>query len=204
MSTFFDRGGRAASTALVFCAAVALGLSGCSEAPVSSAEAYVEPGWMAQMRQEIEQYQSEMLGCLDEFGVKGIVTIGGRVLTGGITDDEGDLPPGVAELNETAATECNARVKEPSLWVAPVDAAAYARMLDVRACLVAQGHEIPEAPSEESWIEQASSDVPWNPYLVLTEPGATTISDEDLAALMEACPQSGQGMYLSAPAEAFE
>lgn len=180
----------------------ALGLTGCSDSaqPVG---AYVEPGWMAQVRQDVERYTSEMLACLDEFGVTGIVAIGGRVAGGGITDDKGNLPPGVRELQEKAFAECNARVEPPSAWGAPADAAAYARMLDVRACLIAQGRELPEAPSEEAWIEQAATGLPWNPYQVLVDPEAPRIPDAELAALMQTCPQSGQGQVVQVPESAF-
>lgn len=190
------------TAAVVMALSPVAGLTGCSDSP-QPVGAYVEPGWMAQVRQDVERYTSEMLACLDEFGVTGTVAIGGRVLTGGITDDKGNLPPGVRELQDKASAECNARVEPPSAWVAPADAAAYARMLDVRACLIAQGRELPEAPSEEAWIEQAATGLPWNPYQVLVDPEAPRIPDTELAALMQTCPQSGPGQVVYVPESAF-
>lgn len=179
-------------------------LGGCSgSAPAPEVSAYVEPGWMAQARQQVEEYQSAMLACLAEHGVQGIVAIGGPVATGGVTDADGNLPAGVQELQEAASKDCNGRVALPALWSAPADDAAYQRMLQVRECVLAQGYEVGEAPSEETWKEQAASGTAWSAYQELIGPGVTRIPDADLRALMEACPQIGQGLQAYIGDDAF-
>lgn len=178
-------------------------LVGCSSAPAEQAEHYVEPAWMAQARQQVEEYQSAMVACLNELGVEGLVSLGGPVLTGGVTDDAGNLPGGVQELQEAASAECGARVPRPELWTAPADHAAYQRVIELRRCVVAQGYEVVETPSEETWIEQAGSGVAWSPYTELVGESAARIPDDDLRALMQACPQSGQGLQAVVPEDAF-
>ncbi len=159
---------------------------------------------MAQARQQEEEYQAAMVSCLAGYGVKGIESVGGTVGTGGVTDANGNLDPGLEKLNEQASTACNAQVPAPDLWTAPLDDAAYQRMLDVRQCVIAHGYPVPEAPSEETWKEQQG---PWNPYQVLMDPQITPQAQQphigEYEALMKACPQSGAGIYSLVPPDAF-
>lgn len=179
-------------------------LGGCAAPATGNAEVYTEPGWMAQARQQVEEYQSSMVACLAESGVEGIVSIGGPVGTGGVTDDEGNLPAGVQELQESAATECTERVPLPSAWTLPPDDAAYERMLDVRRCLSSHGYDLPDPPSAEVWKEQAESGTAWNPYEILLDPTSPLVSDDELRTLMEACPQSGHGLQTFLGDDAFD
>lgn len=167
-------------------------------------ETYQEPGWMAGLRQETEQYTAAMLTCLSEFGVEGIVAIGGHVVTGGVTDEDGNLPPGAAEIRQAASEECNARVDFPLAWSAPGDADTYARILEVRECLIARGVDVPEPPSEAVWLDRAGRGDFWSPYETFNAPGSgLRFPDAELAELNEACPQYGPGVQVVVPESAF-
>lgn len=170
-------------------------VAGCSTGESDQAATWVEPGWMAQARQEVEEYTASKLACLAEFGAEGVVGLAGTVGTGGELDENGNLPPGIDELNRRAAAECNARVPSPTLWGGAPDRAAYERNLDVRECLLSHGYESPEPPSFEVWAEAYTSfsGELWYPYMSITAPGST-VSDEELAQLMVACPQTAFGL----------
>jgi hypothetical protein len=161
-----------------------------------------EPGWMAQARQENEEYAQAILSCLAEFGVEGSVAIGGGGVSANFaTDDKGQPLPGALEIASSAVDECDARVPLPPLWVAPADEADYQRMLDVRDCLIAQGLDVPEAPSAETWIEQRSDKetIEWSPYTEIfgdnTSPYYISLSDNEFEHISVACPQNGNGGY---------
>jgi len=145
---------------------------------------------MAAARAETEEYTSRFSSCLDEFGVTYDVAAGGAVTTVTRVDESGQAPPGIAELNTLAMTECDERVPPPSSWSAPADEDAYRRMVDVRNCIVAQGHDLPEPPSLEVWLDQHR---PWMPYEQLT------LGFAELQTLMEQCPQSGTRMFFRSP-----
>ena len=147
---------------------------------------------MAQARQEVEVYQNAMISCLEEFGVRGIATIGGTVGTGGLVDDDGLQPAGAEELRSKAFDECHDRVPAPHLWDAPLDRNSYDRVIESRDCLIAHGIEVREAPTFEVWRDQS---VPWSPHEVLYDL-VGQLSDEELHALVSACPQPGGGAAL--------
>lgn len=149
---------------------------------------------MAQARQELEAYQGAKSACLDGYGVEWQVTPGGEVVVMVHPDENGDPIPGLRELVERALDECGRAVREPSLWTADLDSDAYQRMLDVRSCLIAQGEDIPAAPSEDVWVESGYG--AWNPYEALVGPEVPlgeALGQDEIAALMSACPQSGPG-----------
>lgn len=159
---------------------------------------------MASVRQETEQYGEAMVSCLAEFGVTGIVSIGGRVGTGGMTNEDGNQPPGAAEIQEAAAEACNDRVPLPAVWTAPANSETYERVLEVRSCLIAHGVDVPEAPSEETWIERANQEDYWTPYKSIFGPDDTLLfSDQELSELNENCPQYGPGGVSVIPESAF-
>jgi hypothetical protein len=151
---------------------------------------------MARARQELEEYEVAVVACFEANGAQASVGIGGSV--GGIAvthDDEGREIPGAIEQLMAATEICGEQVMPPAHWLFPKDESAYERMLDVRECIVAQGHEIPETPSFEVWIEQDVGEA-WNPYLYLFphfRGGANPLSEDELVALLDRCPQFGIG-----------
>jgi len=58
---------------------------------------------------------------------------------------------------------------------------AYASRVKTRACIVAHGHDLPQAPSYQTFRDGSGQ---WNPYLDLTD-----VAYSDLQDLMKACPQ---------------
>ena len=150
---------------------------------------WAEPGWVAQFRQEMEEDQAAWIACYAEFGVEASADPSGGV---SLPIIEGPVPPGLLELWEDAGMECFARLGQFRQWALPLDGAAYQRMLDSRACLVAHGHDVPEAPAEEVWIEEGGD---WTPHgewlesrLLVTTPRLTAA---EWAELNEQCPQPG-------------
>ena len=210
-----SRLGRDAAKPAVVAAVILVLLSGCS-GPVSEPEpeftpgveleaapGWVEPGWMTQVRQDDEEFQSAMISCYAEFGLTGVRTIGG----GGVgfldlPSENGQLTPEIEAVLEEASAECNARVPLPEHQGAVADDEAYGRMLSLRDCIIAYGYDVPEAPSAETWKDTPVSGI-WNPYSAMFSDGSSLPQDE-LRSLMAACPQSGPGNYAEAPTDGGE
>lgn len=177
-------------------AVVAVALGGCvSSVPAQSSQPnWEEPGWIAQARQQVEEYQTARMACLTELGVVGKAAPGGTVMIQLPTDESGLPLPGTEELLEQAQ-ECQIRVPEPDNWDLEANRAAYDRMLDARECLIAHEYEVAEAPSFDVWREQS---VPWNPHQVALE---GRVWGADLSEIMSQCPQSGVGIWSVVDAE---
>ncbi|ACZ30615.1 hypothetical protein Xcel_1587 [Xylanimonas cellulosilytica DSM 15894] len=155
---------------------------------------------MAQVRQADEEFQSAMIACYAEFGLESVRSIGGGTVgMVNLIDETGQVPAGVQARVDAAAAECNARVPLPEHQSWAFDGAAYQRMIELRECIVAHGFEVPEAPSEEAWKDSEPASA-WNPYEAMLggARGASTTQDE-VAALMTACPQPGPSYYSLAP-----
>lgn len=151
---------------------------------------------MAQVRQENEEYQSGQIACYAEYGLTPVKATGGEVLFAFGPDNPRPDDPAWETWFETAAADCNARVPLPEHSVdKTLDASAYERMLDTRACIIAHGYTVPEPPSLETWLDSDMSSA-WNPYMYLI-PGKS-FTQADLLALDQACPQSGPNFVASA------
>ena len=177
------------------------GASACAAGEGLVAVDWDEPGWVAQARQEVEDYQNAFVACMRANGADAEVMIGGNVIGFAVTIDEEGLPiPGIEELLENATDTCGEQVPRPAHWGHSKDEQAYERMLDVRECLIAHGHEVSEPPSLEAWLGQSPANA-WNLYLDLF-PGhaASPLPDDELIALLRVCPQSGFG-FLSINAQ---
>jgi hypothetical protein len=112
------------------------------------------------------------------------------------------MPPGVEEVLEAASEDCNSRIPLPDHQGSKaLDSVAYDRLVELRACIVAHGYEVPEPPSEETW-KDSSPNAAWNPYeATFRGPSGTRVSQDELRRLMEACPQSGPNYYVEAPTD---
>ena len=153
---------------------------------------------MTQVRQQDEEFQSAMIACYAEFGLTGVRTIGG----GGVgfldlADDSGQIPPAVQGVLDEASAECNARVPLAEHRSAVANDEAYARLLDLRDCIIAYGYDVPEPPSAATWKDSPLSSI-WNPYSAMFS-GGNSLPQDELQSLMTACPQSGPGAYAEAP-----
>lgn len=94
--------------------------------------------------------------------------------------------------------ECRAQGEDAYPIAPPSDRALreqYGYELKLRQCLIAQGYDISEPPSEQTWVEWVNGTTVgmWSPYWeVITE---TNISEADLAALKVICPEPGVRYY---------
>jgi hypothetical protein len=155
---------------------------------------------MAQVRQQDEAYASAMISCYAEYGLDATQIIGGAVGFVDLADDNGQLPPGLEEVLETASEDCNARVPLPDhRGSRTLDDASYQRVLELRECIIAHGYEVPEAPSEDTWKDSAPY-LAWNPYVAMFD-GSPLMAQDELRSLMEACPQSGPNFYVEVPTD---
>lgn len=156
---------RRALTASGFVAALALSgvLSACGAGAVADQQRgeWAEPGWTAQFRQEMEEFNLELVACYGDHGVEVTKSPSGGVDLPVITLP---APAGLEELIDNAITACMERVGVLHWMTLPPDEAAYRRMLDSRECLIAHGHDAPAARAFDVWAE---NDGEWNPHGVV-------------------------------------
>lgn len=156
-----------------------------------------EPGWMAQVRQQDEEFQSAMIACYDEYNFDAVRSIGGGSI--GFIDLPAD--PATQELFEQASTECNARVPLPEYSLdTTLDDAAYERTLELRECIIAHGYDVEEPPSAAVWKDSGLQHA-WSPYQELLGRGVEGVTQADLRALTDACPQPGPNTHALAPTD---
>ncbi|MDR0481865.1 MAG: hypothetical protein LBH13_01690 [Cellulomonadaceae bacterium] len=152
---------------------------------------------MARARQESEEYDRQWEACLSEFGVESVTMVGGGVAMNIATDDDGNQLPGQEELVHVASEACEDRIERPASLDGTNTPEAYAKTLEVRACVIAHGFELPEPPSQEVWIEHDES--AWNPFTVLMDPTITPTDQqptrEQLEELTVTCPQAPGPRY---------
>ena len=173
---------------------ILLGTACSAQSALSPVDAaWVEPGWITQARQEIEEYRATFVSCIEENGGQAEVAIGGNVsIFTQMFDSEGREIPGALDVTAQISETCSA-IPAPTHWGLPMDDIAYDRMVDVRECIVAHGFEVSQPPAREVWLDQGPS-FAWNPYTELFP----TFSQDPLPAdqlipLLAACPQSGHG-----------
>lgn len=169
-------------------------MTGCTavDSDADHDAAWVEPGWMAQLRQDKEEHQLEMLACFGEQGVQATALAAGDV----VVTHESPSPAGVLELIDEAMMACHEQVGGLSWFSLAIDDAAYQRMLDSRACLIAHGNMVPEPPSLDVWTQDGGL---WNPHGQvydnrLAETGESWTQTE-WAQLNTACPQPGPAVF---------
>lgn len=193
-----SRKGWARSCSLLSATAIAVitMFSGCvtdSEQGASAGD-WVEPGWVAQFRQDMEEDANAWIACFAEHGVEAVM---GPSFTVGIPGPY-PTPPGWTELLDQANDVCWERLGQHRWHRVPIDAAAYQRMLDSRDCLIAHGHEIPEPPAMEVWIEGDGQQWDrWNPHREWYEarPSLPRLTAVEWAELNDQCPQPGPFVF---------
>ncbi|MCL1899092.1 MAG: hypothetical protein FWG11_00970, partial [Promicromonosporaceae bacterium] len=126
-------------------------LTGCRDGAVDDGAGFTwqEPAWVAQFRQDQEEFQLAQIACWAEFGFDKVNDPAGGVM---LADFDAEQPPGWFELFESAGFECLERTKHLA-WALPLpfDEEAYQRVLDTRDCLLAHGHHVSEPPTFEVW-----------------------------------------------------
>jgi len=160
---------------VVLTLAVSVLAGACSRDSVeAAAPAYTAPAWFAQQAQDREQARAALQACLDGKGWK--VTVNEF---GGADEPFSDD----AELTRYHADMVDCRASVGLSDQAPTQQQAeqaYHGMLDTAACLRAQGFQVSDAPSEQTWVEAflaASSDTATAEGATEAGDGATSVSD---------------------------
>jgi len=188
--------GALVSAQLLVIAGCAHASSSIPEVPNSSGigqVGWIEPEWMPEARDAVNNYQREMLNCLASFGVDGILSIGvGAVGVPFARDSEGNFDSELNQRYNHAEEYCLETVPQPPHLPQPPEFEInptfedYSRMLEVRECLLHHGAFVPQPPEKEDWIR---SRYPWNPWAAASF--ETPIEVEELQSLMDICPQDG-------------
>ena len=195
-------------TAVAFLAAIAL--AGCSshaaasyldsietytqEQPIitlNTAASWVQPEWMTEAAISVSEYQNAMADCLETQGIIAQWMLGSFVIPGG--PRSADLIISASGQREISQM-CYDLVPLPSHWAtedAERNEESFSRMLDTRACLVANGIDISPAPSLSTWILLG-----WNPWEeVSRDPNYSWFNHATQGelgyVLVNACPQDG-------------
>lgn len=150
---------------------------------------YVQPAWMAEQRAIGEQYDAEMLNCLETQGVTGTVGKNGGVSIIFETPNGEEVPDDVLQIQQEALEYCGDEVPIPASWTKAIDEESYQQIVDVTECIKAEGVAIESPPSMSSWLETARNnpDKLWSPYISLAD--SQTISYPEIEDLMSVCQQ---------------
>lgn len=149
--------------------------------------AYVEPLWMAEMRRQLEEFESSLNAC--------VIEAGWADGTGTRTTED------TIDAYTQVHRECSAKVlPDWELFDEAAWRADYPRLFDIRDCLIAQGYEIPEPPSEDTWVETAlTGAMPWTPFNFVIDGinnGSIVMTQAEFDELTYQCPQSGAAAYI--------
>ncbi|MCD1570799.1 hypothetical protein [Agromyces mediolanus] len=118
-----------------------------------------------------------------------------------VADDgsmSGEVPAAQSEQYDTDFAECQAQVDRNYPIPEMTDSAIrerYAREVEARDCLIAQGYSVSEPPSEQVWVETFTSDPAslWLPYFEVFTQAQLSASEEK--QLKRACPDPGDRFY---------
>lgn len=196
---------RSVATTLALVGLGALTACAVTDDGLEPAEGWTEPGWMAKARQQEDAYAQGMISCYAEYGLEATRILGGAVVILSETDNGEDLSDGSDERLDLAATDCNSRIAVPDHRATKtLDDASYQRVLEVRECILAHGHDAPEPPSLQTWKDSSPMSA-WNPYVeMFGGPDGASITQKELRSLLTACPQSGPTFYTEVPDDAWE
>lgn len=167
---------------------------GGGAADVETASVWQEPAWVAQFRQDMEEFQLAKIACYADFGIEVVKDPAGGI---GLPETDGELLSDAwIDLLESAGLECLERVGSLSWAHLPVDEEAYQRMVDARDCLVAHGHHVSEPPTFEVWRQDVHA---WTPhgdlFDNLTLRQGIRISAAEWATMNAECPQPAQHLF---------
>ena len=170
-------------------------LSGCEQqsSEIETLNAWIEPAWMAQRRSDVEEHNAAMYQCLTDRGAPAMVMAGAGVAIVW----RGEVPEGAEQAWAEATAECDDLLGGSEFWTVVPDESEYARMLDVRSCLIAHGQTVAEPPSLDVWLVQ---DRPWNPHSELIQ----ELEDSLVIQLLETCVQNGPGVEGFSTDEMFD
>lgn len=157
--------------------AILVGLGGCAAAGPDEG-AVPDPA----SPELIAEGRAAVVTCLQERGWDVTLEVDGWSSTG-ITDAQ-------ADAYGRDQDECTEESGLNDIPVAPLTperlAEIYAHEVESAECLRAEGYEIPETPSEQSFSELYTTEKAWYAYRFVEEP-----SQEKWSALQVTCPQFG-------------
>ncbi len=128
-----------------------------------------------------DEYFPRLAACLQAAGFVAEVVEGGQALQYSY-GSEAQRP-----AFEQAKAECDQEIgvpPPPSMLSEAEIRERYAFLVEARACLIAAGHDLPEPPSEDAFVESWATH-PWSPFNDLP-----SMSTEAWASLIEECPQA--------------
>ena len=158
--------------------------------------AYAEPGWMAEVRAQEEEYGRAGAACIRAQGLEPSADDEFSITYKGVPDNP--APPEIDAAHDAALETCSEQIPPPA-YTANSPEAEYDRILDLRACLIDQGYEIPEAPSLDVWTEDFRTSMPWDPYFVfdpVPDPPLFSVPPEEITRLQAVCTPSMIGTRL--------
>lgn len=125
------------------------------------------------IQDRVDERQALQLQCLEEAGFPSSPAPMGGVRT--------RVPPGQEAAFDRASTRCldEALAQVPYIELSTAD--QYARLLHMAECLEGEGFDIPEVPSEATWVDGGKV---WHPYGFVAG-----VPQEVWFQLNETCPQ---------------
>jgi hypothetical protein len=177
-------------SAALACTAV-LVLTGCTSGgdDTDAQPAYTAPAWFAEQAQEREEYRTALQSCLDGKGWKVTVNRDGGI-------DESFQGDEIERIHVDVDT-CRVSMGFPaSDDLPPQDEASlrrqYAMLVDTATCLRAQGVDVADPPSEDTWVDTSLQGTDeqkqhqWHPY---DDPAWAKVPEDRVAELERTCPQ---------------
>jgi hypothetical protein len=127
--------------------------------------------------------------CITSAGFPVRISQGGVVLDGDVPDEQADAL-NLAWYTCQAAYPVDQRTQEPLPRVRAEK--QYDHLVDnVAPCVRAEGFDVPQAPSLESWLDAYYTDgAAWDPFTVVGE-----VAPEKLDAIYTSCPHDAADLY---------
>lgn len=165
--------------------AIALGMSACAGSPAATPDASVPEPNPSQGPKLYsgppDQYFAQLADCIRDAGFSAEVSADGSSMS----FDYGTVEQRPAY--EAAKAACDAEIGlplPPEPLSEPQIRERYAFLVEARTCLIAQGYDLPEPPTEDVFVETYGSD-PWSPFS-----DVPVMDQEAWEALTAICPQT--------------
>ena len=157
-----------------------MGLAGCTSAP------RVDPDAAPPSRDELaamaQEAREKVVDCLQERGWDVVLEADGWSMEGATAEQ--------ADAYERDQRECQELSGANDIPVPPLTderlEELYAYEVELAECLRAEGYDIPEAPSEQAFVELYTTEDAWYAYRFVTP-----TSEDAWKALQVSCPQFG-------------
>lgn len=169
----------------------AIGACGSPDASPESAAQWTPPAWFAEQARQREEMAASLQSCMEQLGWAVTMNEFGGTDTPFTDGDElARFESDSADCQEQAGRDLSQRTEEEIRQ-------DYQKDLDTLECLRAQGFDMADPPSEESYVESRLATPPpddaWLPYgdpAIQDALVSGELTDEDVAALERKCPQN--------------